>query len=267
MGAKSRCALYIRAMSHIPPLDPNVAARRGFRESEERLKRFWKVAEAAEGAGGWSVLLDGRPPRTPAGAPLTLPNAETARLVAQEWAAQGEFLLPGTMPATRLASTAIDRVSQVREAVADEVAAFAGSDLLCYLAEDPASLVEQQAREWAPWRAWAAVELGVHLEPVEGVIHRAQDPTAVARVRELALRLDDFALTGLASAAPLLGSAVLAFALQRQALPGEAAFELSRLDEAFQESRWGVDEEAAERTRARRQEAALLERWFRALEG
>ena len=28
------------------------------------------------------------------------------------------------MPATRLASTAIDRVSQVREAVADEIAAF-----------------------------------------------------------------------------------------------------------------------------------------------
>jgi chaperone required for assembly of F1-ATPase len=169
------------------------------------------------------------------------------------------------MPATRLASTAIDRVSQVREAVAEEIAAFAGSDLLCYLAEHPTSLAVEQAREWTPWRDWAALELGVVLEPAEGIVHRPQDPAAIARVAELALRLDDFALTGLAMAVPLLGSAVLAMALQRGVLAGEAAFELSRLDEAFQERQWGVDAEAAERTAARRAEAALLDRWFRAL--
>ena len=67
-------------------------------------------------------------------------------------------------------------------------------------------------------------------------------------------------------ATPLLGSALLALALHRGALGGEAAFELSRLDEAFQERQWGVDAEAAERTVARRAEAVLLERWFKALE-
>lgn len=254
-------------MSHIPPLDPNVAARKGFRESEERLKRFWTGVDVSEGEGGWSVLLDGRAPRTPAHAKLILPTQAAARLVADEWAAQGEFIDPATMPATRLASTAIDRVGQVREAVADEIAAYAGSDLLCYLAEAPGSLVQQQAREWTPWRDWAGRELGVTLEPAEGIVHRAQDPAAVARVKALALELDVFALTGLATAVPLLGSAVLALAVQRGALTGEAAFDLSRLDEAFQEGRWGVDEENAARTAARRAEAVLLDRWFRVLEG
>lgn len=253
---------------HIPPLDPNVAARKGFRESEERLKRFWTAADVSAGEGAkapeWTVLLDGRAPKTPAGAKLALPTEASARLVAAEWAAQGEFLDPATMPATRLASTAIDRVSQAREPVADEIAAFAGSDLLCYLADAPASLVERQAREWTPWRDWAR-GLGVPLEPAEGIVHRPQDPAAVARVRALALDLDDFALTGLATAVPLLGSAVLGLALQRGALSGEAAFDLSRLDEAFQEERWGIDEENAARTAARRAEAVLLERWFRAL--
>ena len=70
----------------------------------------------------------------------------------------------------------------------------------------------------------------------------------------------------LALATPLLGSAVLALAVQRGVLAGEAAFELSRLDEAFQERQWGVDAEAAERTEARREEAQLLDRWFRALD-
>jgi len=250
---------------HIPPLDPNVAARKGFRESEERLKRFWANVDVAATEGGWAVRLDGRTPKTPAHAPLIVPSVAAARLVADEWATQGEFLEPATMPATRLASTAIDRVSRARDAVADEIAAYAGSDLLCYLAEDPASLVERQAREWAPWRAWAATELGVHLEPAEGIVHRPQDPAAVSRVRELALRLDDFALTGLAMAVPVMGSAVLGFALQRAADRADALFDASRLDEAFQEERWGVDAENAERTSARREEARLLERWFAAL--
>lgn len=250
---------------HIPPLDPNVAARKGFRESEERLKRFWKTVEVREGEGGWAVLLDGRTPKTPAGAPVVLPTETSARLVADEWAAQGEFLDPATMPAQRLAATAIDRVSQAREAVADEIAAYTGSDSLCYPADHPSALVERQAREWTPWLDWAAGELNVRLESSSGVIHRAQDPAAVARVRDLALALDDMGLTGLASLTPLLGSAVLALAVQNRALTGEAAFDLSRLDEAFQESQWGVDAENAERTAARRAEAVLIDRWLRAL--
>ena len=252
---------------HIPPLDPNVAARKGFRESEERTKRFWKTVDVEAGEGGWTVLLDGRAPKTPAGAKLTLPTEAAARMVADEWAAQGAFLEPGTMPATRLASTAIDRVSQAREAVADEIAAYAGSDAICYYADSPTSLVEMQARGWEPWREWAEDTLGVKLDPAHGVIHHAQDPAAIARVRDLALALDDFALTGLAAAVPLFGSAVLGLALQRGALDGEGAFELSRLDEHFQESQWGVDEENAERTAARRAEAVVFDRWFRALQG
>lgn len=252
-------------MSHIPPLDPNVAARKGFRESEERIKRFWTVADVSKDEGGWTVRLDGRTPKTPAGAALTLPTEAAARLVADEWAAQGEFLLPGTMPATRLASTAIDRVSQTREPVAAEIAAYAGSDVICYLAEHPAALIERQQAQWRPWRDWAARELGVTLHAAEGIVHRPQPPEALERVKALALAMDDHALTGLATAVPLLGSAVLGLAVQRGVLSGAAALDLSRLDEAFTEERWGVDEEAAARVDAHRAEATLLEHWFRAL--
>jgi len=110
-----------------------------------------------------------------------------------------------------------------------------------------------------------AIGLRASWEPVEGVVHRAQSPEAIGRVKALALQLDDFRLTGLATATPLLGSAVLGLALERGALAGEAAFDLSRIEEDFQEGQWGVDAEAEERTAARRSEANLLDRWFRAL--
>lgn len=259
---------YMRAMQ-IPPLDPNVAARKGFRESEERIKRFWKTVSVEQGEGGqagtWRVLLDGRAPKTPAGAPFALPTEAAARLVADEWAAQGEHLDPGSMPATRLAATAIDRIPQARAETAEEIARYAGSDGLCYFADGPVGLIRRQEAAWGPWLEWAGREHGVRLHRASGIAHVAQPPESTLKVRDLALDLDDFALTGLATAVGLFGSAILALAVQQGALTGEEAFDLSRLDEAFQEEQWGVDAEAADRTASRRAEAVLLGRWFAAL--
>lgn len=207
--------------------------------------------------GGWGLTVLGRRLRTPARRPLVLPTKGLAELAAED---DG-----GDLPAgRRMAFTSIDRVAEAREAVADEVAKYAGSDLLCYLAEEPQALVAREAERWGPWLAWAKRELGVELVQTRGIAHAAQPAESLERVRDEALRLDDFALTGLATAVPLLGSAVLAFALQRGALSGEEAFELSRLDEAFQAERWGVDAEAAERVAGLAAEANFLERWLRA---
>jgi chaperone required for assembly of F1-ATPase len=76
---------------------------------------------------------------------------------------------------------------------------------------------------------------------------------------------DDFTLMGLSFAASLFGSAVLAFALEKGFLDGAGAFEASRVEEAFQEERWGVDEGAAARSRLLLRDACMLQRWFDAL--
>jgi len=228
-------------------------------------KRFY--ADAAPGAveDGFGVLLDGRPVRTPAGVKLKLPSPALAQLLAAEWAGQSEHIVISDMPATRLAFTAIDRAPVSRDQVADEVAERAGADLLCYFADGPNSLVEREVAHWGPMLDWADRELGLQLVRVSGHMHQPQPEATLQRVRTLALELSDFELTGLVNAGGLFGSAVLAFALQRDQLSGEEAFDLSRLDEAFQEERWGVDEEAAHRTARLRHEADVLEKWFRAL--
>jgi chaperone required for assembly of F1-ATPase len=238
---------------------------RGFKEPHDLPRRFYKVVDVARAGEGFAVQLDGRTPKSPAGRPLALPTDALARLVAEEWAGQGEHILMATMPATRLAWTALDRVAEAQREVAEEVARFAGSDLVCYLAEEPAALLDLQAKAWGPLRDWAAEELGVTLEAAQGIVHRPQPAASLLRAEKHAEALDDFTLAGLAHAAALFGSAVLGFALQRGRLTGAEAFELSRLDETFQEERWGVDEEAAERTADLAAEAAMLERWFTAL--
>lgn len=235
-------------------------------ENLEKPRRFYKAAAVEPVDGAFQVRLDGRAPKSPGGKRLEAPTEALAEQIAAEWRAQVEVIDLATMPMTRLAYTALDGVAAAREATAQTLADYAGSDLVCYFADAPAALVTRQEAGWAPMLEWADTELGVTLGRVEGILHRPQPPQSLARARALALEAEDFALAGLAFAAALFGSAVLALAVARGRLSGEAAFALSRLDEAFQEEQWGVDEEAALRTAALAAEAAMIERWFRALD-
>ena len=215
--------------------------------------------------GGFTVTLDGRTLRGPKGAQVILPTQSLADQVAGEWAAQGQTLDLARMHATRLANTAVESVPLAREATAQAIADYAASDLICYFALEPSGLLQRQELLWGPVLDRAAADAGLKFVRAAGIVHQAQPPATLARVKSLALGLDDFALTGLAFGAALFGSAVLAIALQRGWLAGEEAFDLSRLDEAWQEEKWGVDAEAAERTARLRGEAAMLARWFEGL--
>jgi chaperone required for assembly of F1-ATPase len=239
--------------------------RKGFHEPAEKPRRFYKAVEVAEGEGGFVVLLDGRALRTPGGTRLKLPTRALADQVAGEWAAQGKTIELAGMHATRLANTATDSIGAAREATADQIANYAGADLLLYFAEQPAALVRRQAELWGPVLDRVETEARLSFVRASGIIHQAQPQESLDEVRRIALALDDFGLAGLAFGAALFGSAILAIGLQRGWLDGLQAYELSRLDEAWQEEQWGVDEESAERAARLREEAGVLERWFRGL--
>lgn len=238
---------------------------RGYREPLEKPRRFYKAVEVVPEPGGFAVRLDGRPVRTPKGGHLALPTRALAELVAAEWAAQGEVLEMAGMHATRLANTAIEAIPAARAETADTVASYAASDLLCYRAEAPQALVQRQQQHWDPVLARIEAEAGLSFIRAAGIVHQAQPEPTLQQVRDIALGLDDFALAGLAFGAGLFGSTILSLALQRGWLTGQEAFELSRLDEIWQETQWGVDEEAAERIGRLGGEALMLERWFQSL--
>jgi chaperone required for assembly of F1-ATPase len=217
--------------------------------------------------GGFTVTLDGRTARTPAGGRLTLPTRALAEAIAGEWAAQRDTIDIAAMPLTRLAFTAIDRVEGADEAMALALARYAEADVICYFAEAPQDLRARQEAGWSPMLDWADQALDLHFVRTTGVIHTPQPPQTVALVADLARARDGFTLTGLAFAAGLFESAILALAVQRGRLGGLDALELSRLDEAYQEDRWGVDAEAAARTAGLRSDAAAVARWFGGLGG
>jgi len=230
-----------------------------------RPKRFYKLAAVAPSQGGFAVELDGRPIKTPAKALLTLPTETLAQAVADEWAAQGETLDLQGMTLTRLANVALDRTPDTRTDLAEELTRYAGTDVTCYLADAPQALQERQDAAWKPWREWAGQELGVVLVPVIGLMTSPQPQASLDAVKAHALGLDDFRLTALTWACSLLGSAVLALAVERGALSALEALKASIVDEDWQIEQWGEDEEAMAVRAAREKDAAALQLWFEAL--
>ena len=234
-------------------------------EIDNRPKRFYREAAVVGQGDHWAVHLDGKPLRTPEKKLLVLPTEALANVIADEWRAQGERIDLQSMFNTRLVNVALDRTPAARAAIGAEAARYAHTDLLCHLAEGPAALRQRQEAAWAPLRDWAGREFGVQLATVEGVIPIEQPADSVERVRLHAVGLDDFRLTAFAHGVALLGSAVLGLAVERRRITAAEAFELSRIDEAFQAEQWGEDAEAARRTDRNRAEARALDLWFEAL--
>ncbi len=218
-----------------------------------RMKRFWKEVRTPAAEGGFAVTLDARPLKTPAKAPMVLPSQALAQMVAAEWEAAGEEVGPEDMPATRMANAAIDKVSAQFAEVAEMLAAYGDSDLLCYRAREPEALVDLQAEKWDPLLDWAAEALGARLVPATGVIHQPQDPAALACLRKHVFAMNAFELSAFHDLVTISGSLVLAFAVTKSLLDHEELWARAILDELWQERQWGEDAEAlAQRARKKR---------------
>lgn len=228
------------------------------------MKRFYKQAEAAPDGG---ILLDGRPVRTPARALLALPNALLAEAVASEWQMQGEEIDPAAMPLTGLANAAIDRVAPDPAAFAAGLARYAESDLLCYRAEGPASLVARQAAAWDPLLDWARARYDVHFAVTAGIVHTPQPPATIARLGEAVSARTPFALAGLSPLVTIAGSLVIALAVAEGAVVAEEGFAAAMIDEQWQAEQWGEDALALEALESRRRDFLGAARFLALVQG
>jgi chaperone required for assembly of F1-ATPase len=225
-------------------------------------KRFWKEATVAETEEGFRVELDGRPVRTPAKTLVILPTRALAEAIAAEWDAQEGEVDPAQMPFTRMANSALDKVATQKAEVADMLAEYGGTDLLCYRATSPQELIERQAAAWDPMLQWSADELNAPLVTGAGVMHVAQDQGALDRLNALVHGFDVFQLAAFHDLVGISGSLILAFAAARNQQEIETVWTLSRLDETWQEEQWGIDEEAAAQASVKKSEFMHAKRFF-----
>ncbi len=231
--------------------------------SEWGPKRFWTKAEVAQTDDGWTVTLDGRAVRSPAKTLLVVPTEALADAIAAEWRAQGERVNPATMPFTRTANSALDKVAVQQAEVAAMLSAYGDSDLLCYRADAPDALVARQQEAWDPMLDWAAETYGARLRPRTGVMHVPQDAESLQKLGDEVNVMSPFQLAGFHDLVALTGSLVLGLATTRGARSADAIWSLSRIDEKWQEEQWGTDDEATRVAERKKAEFLQAEHFYR----
>jgi chaperone required for assembly of F1-ATPase len=229
--------------------NPIEAARRSARAVQR--KRFYREARVGESDGGFTVLLDGKPIKTPSGRTVIVPARALAGAIAVEWNGQGEFIDPLAMPVTRFANSVVQGVVDNVNAVTDDVAKYFASDLLFYRAGHPEGLVAREAEHWDPVLFWAAETLGAHFMLAEGVMHVRQPDQAIAAARA-ALPADPWAIAAVHVITTLTGSALLALALFHGVTSPQQVWAAAHVDEDWNAEKWGIDEEVASRKAAKR---------------
>lgn len=219
------------------------------------MKRFYTDVSLAPVDDGFEVHLDERAVKTPTTVNLIVPTEALAEAVADEWRAQQDFIVPDSMPMTRLANTAMDRVAETPENIADEIAAYAGNDLVCYRAEVPPELIAAQTDAWDMYIQWAEERFGARPEITSGIVHINQPEVFLVAISAALAEIDVYRLAALHNLTSLSGSALIALflaevslaegALAEDVVTAENAWDAARVDEAFQQSHWGIDDEAA----------------------
>lgn len=209
-------------------------------------KRFWTETTVESVDGGFCVRLDGRDVKTPAKAALVVPTRAMAEHIAAEWDAQTESIDPTTMPFTRSANAAIDKVSVQFDEVAELISAYGGTDHLCYRATSPVELIARQEDAWAPILSWAESKFDTPLNVGAGVMHIAQPEESTERFKSLTKALDPFELTAFHDLVSMTGSFVVGLAVIHGYTELDELWRVSRVDEQWQEDQWGEDDEATE---------------------
>ena len=212
--------------------------------SDWAAKRFWSSVATERREDEHVVLLDGRLVKTPAKATLSVPTQAMAEAIAAEWDAQSDKIDPRTMPTTRSANAALDKVKPQRLEVAALISAYGEDDFLCYRAPAPQELIERQNQAWDPLLAWAAKALDAPLQTVEGVMHVEQPANSVINLTACVTVQTPFQLAALHDLVSMSGSLVIGLAAQAGAFEIDDLWTRSRLDELWQIEHWGQDDES-----------------------
>ena len=230
--------------------------------TEWAVKRFWTTVRVEETEGGFSILLDKTPIKTPAKAQIIVPTRALAEKIAEEWNAQGEMVDPLTMPHTRMTNSAIDKVRAQFDEVVEHLASYAETDHLCYRADGPEELVVRQNVAWDPLLGWASEYLNARLNTGIGILYVPQPIESLSNLRDRISKMSPFSLAALHDLITISGSFVAALAVIYGHKTVEDIWEICQIDEIWQIEQWGCDDLAEAASARKKHDFSLAANYY-----
>jgi chaperone required for assembly of F1-ATPase len=207
------------------------------------MKKFYHNASFVEKDNNFYITLDDIYIKTPSQHEFIVPKKSLAIQICEEWNAQIDTIKPETMPFIRIVNTTIDKTSFLRDIVISQLVDYAYHDLICYFADSPAELQEQQLNSWRPALKWIQDTYNITLKTTSGVMPIEQDEDLSDKIYTILNQVDNYELTLLQSLTTLLGSITLALMLLKKATDGDTIWIAANIDFEWNKRFWGKDKE------------------------
>ncbi|VDL61739.1 unnamed protein product [Hymenolepis diminuta] len=189
---------------------------------------------------GYEILLDKSRLRTPGGNVFCVPHEGLALAVAHEWDSQKQNIERFTLALTNICCHVIDNpMERSKEKIVNGIMEFADTDTICYRVETPEELYADQEEKWGPILDVIQTQYNFRPPVTTGFDLASISPKSRELITSHLLSYNRWGLVGIQTCVENLKSLWLTLAMVDGYITSRKAVELSRLEQTFQERRWG----------------------------
>jgi len=147
----------------------------------------------------------------------------------------------------KITNTAIDKIKPNNVFYINEITDNLNNDMICYFANSPVELVDLQNKEWLPLINYMESSYNIELIYTSKLFSINQKPDSLLKLKNILNEINIFKLSAIYTLSQITKSIIISLALVNNKISAKKAFENSNLEELYQISKWGKDEEAFDR--------------------
>ena len=203
-------------------------------------KKFWITTKLKEKESKFGVLLDKNLLKTPKKKNCLISNIILAKDLLKEWSSIQDDINFHNMPVTQICFASLDRKRNEKKILINKLVEYGMTDLLFYRDTSGSELEKLQSKKWDKLLDWTQHEFNLDFKIVNGIMPVKQPTENYNTFINELKKLDCFSLTALNDIVTLSGSLILGLLLLKKKIMSKQAWSLSKVDQDWQRSKWGI---------------------------
>ena len=197
--------------------------------------------------GKYLLNINNKSLKTPDGNIIELPNIKLAKILLKDYESSFKSKPLNIVRPIKITNTAIDKIKPNNIFYINEITDNLNNDMICYFANSPVELVDLQNKDWLPLINYMKSSYNIELIYTSKLFSINQKPDSLLKLKNILNEINIFKLSAIYTLSQITKSIIISLALVNNKISAKKAFENSNLEELYQISKWGKDEEAFDR--------------------
>ena len=197
--------------------------------------------------GKYLLTINNKSLKTPDGNIIELPSIKLAKILLKDYESSFKSKPLNIVRPIKITNTAIDKIKPNNIFYINEITDNLNNDMICYFANSPVELVDLQNKDWLPLINYMKSSYNIELIYTSKLFSINQKPDSLLKLKNILNEINIFKLSAIYTLSQITKSIIISLALVNNKISAKKAFENSNLEELYQISKWGKDEEAFDR--------------------